>query len=460
MDCYKILGLSEGADEKEIKRAYFKLVRQYSPEHDPERFQEIREAYERLTAGRDEKTHTFKMEFPATLLGKQMKEACEKRMEEGEYRWAISIAEEANERFGESEGFLYYLAFSQMRAGNTGKAVKNYERLTGKHPEKLPYRRELALAYQERGFGNKAYQAFQTAYDMGCRDQEFLLMFSLCCNDRDRMEQGCSLLKELVANLNAKYKDNMDEAIDAFTGMFMMGMSLTKAEFSDILEQFRGFLHAAAPYLGDYERELFAFAAILAEGAAMHDWDTVEVKRTLQEIKGHLRKDSGENEWKEIERILEEGLIWEDERLGNLVKNGFDAFVMGGEDAQITRFMQLDMELCMTEEWPAIRSEIEVLKEDYAEYYGQIRDFIQILENTNDIRHVRERLQNEYDRREKYIAGGVYYERYPHRRRGQTATRWDSDEEGTYVRSQPKVGRNDPCPCGSGKKYKNCCGKK
>ena len=23
-----------------------------------------------------------------------------------------------------------------------------------------------------------------------------------------------------------------------------------------------------------------------------------------------------------------------------------------------------------------------------------------------------------------------------------------------------KVGRNDPCPCGSGKKYKNCCGKR
>jgi preprotein translocase subunit SecA len=22
-----------------------------------------------------------------------------------------------------------------------------------------------------------------------------------------------------------------------------------------------------------------------------------------------------------------------------------------------------------------------------------------------------------------------------------------------------KVGRNDPCPCGSGKKYKKCCGK-
>ena len=28
-----------------------------------------------------------------------------------------------------------------------------------------------------------------------------------------------------------------------------------------------------------------------------------------------------------------------------------------------------------------------------------------------------------------------------------------------YRREHPKIGRNDPCPCGSGKKYKNCCGK-
>ena len=28
----------------------------------------------------------------------------------------------------------------------------------------------------------------------------------------------------------------------------------------------------------------------------------------------------------------------------------------------------------------------------------------------------------------------------------------------TTVRAGAKVGRNDPCPCGSGKKYKKCCG--
>ena len=42
------------------------------------------------------------------------------------------------------------------------------------------------------------------------------------------------------------------------------------------------------------------------------------------------------------------------------------------------------------------------------------------------------------------------------------AVRDDSPEQGKkqpFIRSDKKVGRNDPCPCGSGKKYKKCCGK-
>ncbi|MGB2128733.1 MAG: SEC-C metal-binding domain-containing protein [Flavicella sp.] len=28
----------------------------------------------------------------------------------------------------------------------------------------------------------------------------------------------------------------------------------------------------------------------------------------------------------------------------------------------------------------------------------------------------------------------------------------------SYERATPKIGRNNPCPCGSGRKYKKCCG--
>ena len=41
---------------------------------------------------------------------------------------------------------------------------------------------------------------------------------------------------------------------------------------------------------------------------------------------------------------------------------------------------------------------------------------------------------------------------------GGKAPRTSSSNE-PIVNNEPKVGRNDPCPCGSGKKYKNCCGK-
>ena len=36
----------------------------------------------------------------------------------------------------------------------------------------------------------------------------------------------------------------------------------------------------------------------------------------------------------------------------------------------------------------------------------------------------------------------------------------ESSAKTPYVRKGAKIGRNDPCPCGSGKKYKNCCGRK
>ena len=36
----------------------------------------------------------------------------------------------------------------------------------------------------------------------------------------------------------------------------------------------------------------------------------------------------------------------------------------------------------------------------------------------------------------------------------------EQKKSGTIRREGKKIGRNDPCPCGSGKKYKQCCGRK
>jgi uncharacterized protein len=66
------------------------------------------------------------------------------------------------------------------------------------------------------------------------------------------------------------------------------------------------------------------------------------------------------------------------------------------------------------------------------------------------------------ERREKLLvgvaAGVMNIYKYFRTRHKSTDAAFSSDD-GTYRRFAPKIGRNEPCPCGSGKKFKHCCGK-
>ena len=42
---------------------------------------------------------------------------------------------------------------------------------------------------------------------------------------------------------------------------------------------------------------------------------------------------------------------------------------------------------------------------------------------------------------------------------GTMAPKTSTPQNQTVINNEPRIGRNDPCPCGSGKKYKQCCGK-
>lgn len=48
MDPYKVLGISHTADDAMIRARYLELVREFPPERSPDRFAEVRAAYDRL----------------------------------------------------------------------------------------------------------------------------------------------------------------------------------------------------------------------------------------------------------------------------------------------------------------------------------------------------------------------------------------------------------------------------
>lgn len=64
----------------------------------------------------------------------------------------------------------------------------------------------------------------------------------------------------------------------------------------------------------------------------------------------------------------------------------------------------------------------------------------------------------------RYSQNNETYEHHEHAEFKRTDGRWFFVDgkivnTSTFVRETPKVGRNDPCTCGSGKKFKKCCGK-
>jgi curved DNA-binding protein CbpA len=65
LDPYRILEISRDATMGEIKKAYFRLVKKYPPEQEPEKFKSIREAYEKLrTVAKRAETDLYVLKEP------------------------------------------------------------------------------------------------------------------------------------------------------------------------------------------------------------------------------------------------------------------------------------------------------------------------------------------------------------------------------------------------------------
>jgi hypothetical protein len=102
-------------------------------------------------------------------------------------------------------------------------------------------------------------------------------------------------------------------------------------------------------------------------------------------------------------------------------------------------------ECMILEEKSRYDPQIRRLKTEFPELYALHGSFF------NEVLRTRDPEKLLYQRIKKYKKlkrkAGIDYDEDP-----------DSALPEPVRRTQPKVGRNDPCPCGSGRKYKHCCG--
>ena len=126
------------------------------------------------------------------------------------------------------------------------------------------------------------------------------------------------------------------------------------------------------------------------------------------------------------------------------------------EDAEMFRFGMLDAQLCLMKDAERFQHNVQIIREDYPFFYENQRDFMErALSEERDAFF--EQTKRQFSKLEYKYSGSHFFERYPEERPIRVRGTRIHDGEHPFIRDGKKIGRNAPCPCGSGKKFKRCC---
>lgn len=456
-DYYKVLGLEPGATPQAIKRAYFSLVHKYSPETNPDKFREIREAYEQLQQPEEQDSPVFPE--PREPWAVKMLQQIRKYQREGRKNLTRDACEEAWRKFPEERQFLYLQAIAQRQAGNTGKAVRSCEQLVKAEPGNRWFWRELAVSYMERGYTQKAFGAFEKAYELGCRDNDFILMYSLECNEYGEYDTGIKILFELVRSGKRWKREQILDVMEAYAGLLAMASKEKNSCFTDIMKSLLQFIEIYSVYLEEYMQQLTICIGLFC----VREWYGPEEFQITEQVISAIEKACRADESRRLAKELREHNVITriaiDERFAPEFSRYLEA-VFTEEDETLGKYSVIDTKLCILEKRQELLPQFEILRKEYPEAYESVREFAERMKAGKNLSYLKSNLLKQYISLSNYCEGGYYFEEYPQEQvRISGRLIYDGASDTPYVRGSKKIGRNDPCPCGSGKKYKQCCGR-
>jgi tetratricopeptide (TPR) repeat protein len=436
---YVTLGVEKNAAETEIKRAYFQLVRTYQPDQFPEEFKKIRAAYETLIDPEKRAEYDEVCDLPDSIAG-TYREAV--RLSHSAVDKAIGLYGTILQTHPNQSKVLESYAEALEIQDKYGKAGEVWEKLTKQYPDNAKYARNLADCYLDRGWHKKAYNEAQRAVTLAPDDVENWIMLLDC--------MGCG--KDPV--------DSMKEMRDVSTRAIQAIQAVKTNEWKKI--------HVYT----------IAFVAHVPDGYEKTVSYLREVVRLVRENGRDGQKD-GKTALREIMRTLPPSIlavfypelkelasllpgiqnspimddiddIRVDAEVNNLEKEGFDKIFPALFHTLNSTFNDIEDEMeLLTIEYALLHGkhiydpQVRRLKKEYPEIYALHSSFFNEMLRTRDpdkLIYARAKKLGKLERE-----SGISY---------------DSDEpvDMPVRRETPKVGRNDPCPCGSGKKYKKCCG--
>jgi tetratricopeptide (TPR) repeat protein len=336
-------------------------------------------------------------------------------------------------------------ARSFLEDDKTGKAIEVWEELCRRRPDNPHYARELAKTYNDRGWSKKAVTEAQRAIALDRGDIDGWSILVTCTIDNlsgteKSWNETRALIREAleaVKNIKTDEWKKIYLHTHAFITSGLAKKAAARAHLQEILRLTReGGQESRKESICAFEEIL---RVIPAEGLGGFYPELKELSDLL----------SNRNDKLTLIKLNDVRLCFEIE---GLVKKGFheifrDLFrvlmsdsIGDEEDLEI-----LAIECVLLERRDSFLSPLRRLKEDFPELYDLHGSFFnELLRTRNPDKMLFQRSKKLHKLSRLH---GVYDEDP------------ESAAEQPVRRSQPKVGRNDPCPCGSGRKYKHCCGK-
>ncbi len=444
-DYYSTLNVAKSATTAEIKKAYFSLVRSFPPERHPAEFMKIREAYEVLI---DENTRRQydSVEAMPEVVRLYFREG-QAALHGGDTERAIQLLERVVKAYPRFSVVNSLLGEAYLKNENSGKAIRVFEELVAREQSNAGFARQLAQAYAMRGWHRKAIDGFQRALSLDEDNISLWLGLIDCYLAVKEFDSARETVMKGLEVSNRKGWDNLElyyhvVQIDIFSGDHgamqkhleeMKIKALAKEEKAHVA-WFLARLAQKIQNIGLHEES----AATIETALALQPEDTEirEIKKKLDAHHGILRQIKELAEDPTFDSDLAEMLEAELEFCGN-------RYCL---DCQTTQFF---MEMHIIIEISSYRKHILRLKNSYPELYNLKQEFFSNVLNPKKEHYLLELYKRKYDKFKKLC---------PERFKLPEKDAEDYYPAEPYRRTGPKVGRNDPCPCGSGKKHKKCCG--
>ena len=484
MNLYQQLGVTQTATNEEIKRAYFRLVRQFTPEKHPDEFMRIRNAYEQLSNEESRITYDeslsrftgFTGEIAAVIM------EAERLGDKGLFDEAIDLLNETLVKCKKSraDAAVVQLALGKMyvNAGNSGKAVKIAEKLVADDPANPEYLSLAFISCAERGWFKKAFAYLEELKridpnnDLGTigRFTDIAMPPEVLGKKIEEVEaQGGKAPMQCINALLScllHTRDTDDTPQYEQLTFFSEEDKATKGEqpWQDLLFIADKLVEHTADIKGKQREYIINVLQndILEE---MYEQDRYDI---LPQIDRVIANTGAEELLKtpeyEVVSVGYEALA--------AVRNGIPktlaalslsrAFsqseVCGEIDRKAFRGDALTYEVDILLEYQFFKQSIRRFRSEYKKLYSYSADFLDTIGMYNEDRR--------YDEARKR------FQRTKNNDGGRFALEWlgeddvfEAEEASGAVtgRQEPirviKTGRNEPCPCGSGLKYKKCCGR-